>query len=183
MSNELTKGWWSLVLRGVLAIAVGMIALTRPGITLLVLLTLFVFYSLADGLAAIVAASRAIRLGDRFSLLLIEGIVDILAGLAALFWPALTLLTLILLIGFWALVRGFVEVLLAIRLRKVVRGEWLLVTGGILSILFGLFVVGAPVAGALVLAQWIAIYTLIFGVVLVVPGFRLHQWLHGSITR
>jgi uncharacterized membrane protein HdeD (DUF308 family) len=183
MSNELPKGWWSLVVRGVLSIAVGMIALMRPGITLLVLLSLFVFYSLLDGVAAIAAAFRAIRFGARFSLLLIEGLADILAGLAALFWPSLTLLVLILLIGLWALVRGFVEVLLAMRLRKIVRGEWLLAASGILSIAFGLFVIWAPMAGAFVLAQWIAVYALLFGFALIVLGFRLHQWLLGVTTR
>ena len=123
-------------------LAVGAIVLTRFGITSLVLLTLFGFYSLTDGAAALVAGLRAIRVGDRFSLLLIERrAVDSCAGLATLFCSALTLLTLVLLSGFWTMLRRVIDS---------VRG------------LCGL---GAD-RRAVVLAQ--------FGVVLIVPGLRLH---------
>jgi uncharacterized membrane protein HdeD (DUF308 family) len=76
-------------------------------------------------------------------------------------------------ISAWALITGIFEIMAAIRLRREIRGEWLLALSGVLSVLFGLFVFFFPLAGALAIALTIGIYSLAFGVLFIALGFRL----------
>jgi uncharacterized membrane protein HdeD (DUF308 family) len=172
----LAKHWWSPVLRGLVAIVVGIIALALPGITLGVLVILFGAYSLIDGIAAVLAAYRSSRLGERWGVLLFEGVAGILAGAVTFSWPAITALVLIYLIGAWALLTGVLEVVAAVRLRKHIAGEWLLALSGIASVLFGILVMTVPLAGAVAIALWVGIYSLVFGVILIGFGIRLRAW-------
>jgi uncharacterized membrane protein HdeD (DUF308 family) len=172
----LARHWWSPVLRGLVAILVGIIALALPGITLGVLVILFGAYSLIDGIAALVAAYRSSRSGERWGVLLFEGVVGILAGIVAFLWPAITALVLIYLIGVWALLTGVLELVAAVRLRKHIAGEWLLALSGIVSVLFGILVMAVPLVGVLAIAVWVGIYSLVFGVILIGFGIRLRAW-------
>jgi uncharacterized membrane protein HdeD (DUF308 family) len=183
----LAKHWWSPVLRGLVAIVVGIIALALPGITLSILVTLFGIYSLIDGIAAVMAAYRSSTMGERWGALLFEGVAGIIAGAVMFLWPAITALVLIYLIGAWALLTGVLELVAAVRLRKHIAGEWLLALGGIASVLFGVLVLAVPLAGALAIALWVGIYSLVFGVILIGFGFRLRAWskhpgIAGSMT-
>jgi uncharacterized membrane protein HdeD (DUF308 family) len=172
----LARHWWSPVLRGLVAILVGIIALALPGITLGVLVILFGAYSLIDGIAALLAAYRSSRSGERWGVLLFEGVAGIIAGVVTFSWPAITALVLIYLIGFWALLTGVLEIAAAVRLRKHIAGEWLLALAGIASVLFGILVMAVPLAGALAIALWVGIYSLVFGVILIGFGIRLRAW-------
>jgi uncharacterized membrane protein HdeD (DUF308 family) len=91
----LARNWWVLALRGLTAIVFGVLAFVWPGITLWVLVLLFGAYMLVDGTFAIVAAVRAAGREARWWLLLIEGVLGVLAGLVAVFWPGLTALALL----------------------------------------------------------------------------------------
>jgi uncharacterized membrane protein HdeD (DUF308 family) len=127
----------------------------------------------ADGVLAIVSAVRRRGTTDEWGMLLLEGIVGVAAGLVTLFWPGITALTLLYVIAFWALLTGVLEIAAAIRLRKLITGEWLLALGGVASIVFGVAIALFPAAGALALVLWIGAYMLLFGALLVGLGFRL----------
>jgi uncharacterized membrane protein HdeD (DUF308 family) len=176
MKLLLAEHWWSPVLRGLLAIVVGIIALAMPGITLGALVLLFGAYALVDGIAAIIAAYRSSRAHERWGMLLFEGVVGIVTAAITAAWPAITALALVYLIGAWALVTGVLEIATAIRLRQYIAGEWLLALSGIASMLFGILVLAAPLAGAIAIALWVGIYALVFGVILVAFGLRLRSW-------
>jgi uncharacterized membrane protein HdeD (DUF308 family) len=103
----------------------------------------------------------------------LTGILGIAAGLIAMFWPGITALVLIMFIGAWAIVRGVMEILAAIQLRKQIEGEWLLVLAGVLSVLFGLGVLIFPGTGALALIWLIAIYAIAIGIVMIMLALRL----------
>jgi PAS domain S-box-containing protein len=102
----LAEEWWTLALRGVLAIIVGLIALFFPGVTLAAFVLLFAAYMLVDGIFALIAGFRAARRHERSWPLFLEGVADILAGVIAFFWPGITLLVLVFLVGFWAIFSG-----------------------------------------------------------------------------
>jgi uncharacterized membrane protein HdeD (DUF308 family) len=179
MRVVLARNWWSLVIRGIAGIIFGILTFVWPGMTVTALVFLFAAYALVDGVVSLVGAVRAAEAHDRWGALLLEGIVGIAAAIATILWPGITALSLVFVIAAWAIITGVAEIAAAVRLRKHIHGEWLLALAGILSILFGVFVVAMPIAGALVIAIWIGAYALVFGVTLVALGFRLRSWLRG----
>jgi len=176
MEFALSRNWWLLVVRGVLAVLFGVMALLWPGLTFLVLVLFFGAYALLDGIAALVSAVSGHHGRDRWWALLFEGIVGIAAGGITLFWPGITELALLAVIAFWAMATGIFEILTAIRLRRQMEGEWTLGLAGALSFVFGALVVLMPRAGALALVWLIAAYAILFGVLLIALGFQLRNW-------
>ena len=172
MSALLAQNWWAVALRGVFAILFGLIALVWPGVTIASLVLLFAAYMLVDGVFAIVSAMRAAAHHERWGLLVLEGACDIAAGAIALVWPGITVLTFVFLSAAWAIISGGLMLGAAFRLAKD-HGRWWLALGGIVSIVWGVLLIMAPGAAALVMTWWLGGYALIFGVMLLVLGFRL----------
>jgi uncharacterized membrane protein HdeD (DUF308 family) len=167
----LATNWWALLLRGIAAVLFGLAALFWPGLTLFVLIVFFGAYTLVDGIFAIVAGLRGS--GSRRWLLLAEGVLGVLAGLIAFFWPGITALVLLYVIVAWAIFTGILKVVMAIWLRREIENEWLMVLSGVLSVLFGVILAVLPGVGLLSLVWLVGIYALIFGVALIVLGFRV----------
>ena len=176
----LAGNWWALLLRGIAAVVFGLAALFWPGLTLFVLIVSFGAYALVDGTLAILAGIRGSE-GSRW-LLLAEGVFGVLAGLAAFLWPGMTAVVLLLLISAWAIFTGLLKVVMAIFFGREVENAWLMGLSGVLSILFGVVLAAWPGAGLLSLVWLIGIYALIFGVALIVLGFRArgHRQANGS---
>jgi uncharacterized membrane protein HdeD (DUF308 family) len=176
MLEYFSRYWWAVALRGALAVVFGVVAWIWPDITVRALVLLFGFYALVDGLlalAALVVGGQLVR--DRRGWLLVEGIAGIAAGIVSFVWPGITALVLLYLIAAWAIATGVLEVVAAVILRRELRGEWLLALGGIISVLFGLFLVIRPGDGAIAVAWLIGLYAIIFGIALIALGFRLRQ--------
>ncbi|QIL90404.1 HdeD family acid-resistance protein [Microbulbifer harenosus] len=182
--RALTDNWWVALLRGLFAILFGVLTFVWPGITLLSLVILFGVYSLMDGIVAIYGAIKGRGEVSRSSLwwLLFVGITGIAAGIVTFFYPQVTALVLVIFIGAWALVRGIFEIIGAIRLRKEIDHEWLLIFAGLLSVIFGLVLLLKPGAGALALLWLIGSYAILFGLILVWLAFRLRKLGKASLT-
>jgi uncharacterized membrane protein HdeD (DUF308 family) len=176
MPLVLAHNWWSVVIRGFIAILFGILTLAWPGITVGALVILFGVYALIDGIVNLAGARKASKAHERWGVLVIEGIVGIAAALVTFAWPAITAIVLVYVIAAWAVVTGIFEIMAAIRLRKHISGEWLLGLAGVASIVFGVLLMAAPLVGALVIAIWIGVYALIFGGMLVGLGLRLRSW-------
>lgn len=172
MSAVLAENWWAIAIRGLLGICFGMIALFLPGVTMLSLVLVFSAYALIDGIFAIIAAVRAAREHERWGLLVLEGIVNIVTAGIAFFWPGITVVAFVLLLAAWAILSGGLMLTSAFRL-NIDHGRWWLALGGIVSIVYGALLIVAPLVGALVLTWWLGAYALIFGATLVVLAFRL----------
>ena len=172
MSNLLAQNWWAIALRGVFAIIFGIIALFMPGAALLALVLLFAAYMLVDGILAIIAGVRAARQHERWGWLIVEGIVDLIAGGIAVVWPLVTVIAFVFLMGAWAIVSGALLFGASFRLH-IPHGRWLMALGGAISIIWGVLLIIWPLIGALVLTWWMAAYALFFGVALLVLAFRL----------
>ena len=173
--DDLARHWWVVALRGLAAVLFGVLAFVWPGMTLAVLVLLFGAYALVDGILAIVVAVRG---GTDHRLVMgLEGVVGVLAGLAAFVFPGLTALVLLYIIAFWAILTGVLEVVAAVRLRRVITNEWGLIIGGVLSVLFGILLIAAPGAGALAVVFLIGAYAVLFGVTMLMLswGLRSHE--------
>ena len=178
MSEALARNWWAIALRGALAIVFGVAALALPGVTMLSLVLVFAAFAVVDGVLAIVAAVRSARRHQRWGLLVLEGLVDIAAGVLAFLWPGLTILIFVMIVAAWALVTGVLMTAAAFRL-DLDHGRWWLALGGLASIAYGVLLIVAPLIGALVLTWWLGAYALVFGVFLLILAFRLRA-RHGG---
>jgi uncharacterized membrane protein HdeD (DUF308 family) len=176
MAHALAKNWWMLLLRGIAAIIFGLLALAWPGMTLLTLILFYGAYVLVDGVLAIVAAITGGAPMPRWWLAIV-GLLGVAAGLLTFLMPGLTAILLLYFIAGWAIATGALQIIGAIRLRKEIDNEWLLILGGIVSVLFGAAMMAAPGAGALALITVIGIYAVIIGVLLVALSFRLKKTL------
>jgi len=175
MVIALASRWWTLAARGIAAILFGILTFISPGLSLFALVILFGAWAFADGVFNLVMALRT-RKGERWGWLVLEGVTSIIVGILTFFWPGITALSLLFLIAAWSVVTGIAEVVAAIRLRKLIRGEWLLGLSGVLSIVFGLLLFAFPGAGALAVIFWIGAYSIVFGSLLVALAFRLRAW-------
>jgi uncharacterized membrane protein HdeD (DUF308 family) len=173
MLAELARNWWVLLVRGLAAIIFGVLAFVWPGITLLAFVILFGAYALADGAMAIAWAITG-RGGERpwWGMLLV-GLAGVAAGLVTFLWPGITAVSLLVVIAAWAIVRGVLEIVAAVRLRNAIRNEWLLALAGALSVLWGVLLIVRPAAGALAMVWLIGAFAVAFGIVAVWLAVRL----------
>jgi uncharacterized membrane protein HdeD (DUF308 family) len=113
----------------------------------------------------------------------IVGLLGIAAGVVTFMWPAITALTLLMIIAAWAVVMGIFQIVAAVRLRKVIEGEWWLGLSGLLSVIFGIAMFAQPGAGALAVIWVIGAYAILFGILLIALGVRLKQYAPGTVAR
>jgi uncharacterized membrane protein HdeD (DUF308 family) len=160
-----------LIVRGAISITLGVLAMAWPGITIAALVGIFALYAILDGTASLVLGPGRSHGGSWAHVL--QGVVGVAAGVLTIIWPDVTALALVLFIGAWAVVTGALELVAAVRLRKVIKGEWLLALSGVLSLIFGALVFAFPAAGAISIAWLLGIYAVAAGLVLVTLGLRL----------
>ncbi len=174
--RSLGNNWWLMLLRGLCAVIFGILAFAWPNITLFVLVILFGVYVLVDGLLTLVSVIRG-RPSKKTSAplwwLLIAGVAGIVAGLLTFAYPQVTELVLVFFIGAWALVCGVFEIIGAIKLRREINHEWLLIIAGLLSVLFGVVILLYPGAGALALLWLIGGYAILLGLLMIWLSLRL----------
>ncbi|MCU1499053.1 MAG: hypothetical protein JWM47_3006 [Acidimicrobiales bacterium] len=189
MMTAADGSWRRNALRGLAAVAFGVLALIWPGLTLLVLVLLFGAYALFDGVTLIssVFTSASDEPTQAKTVLAVRGAVGVVAGLVTFLWPGITALALLFVIAAWAVVNGVLEIAAAIRLRKEMKHEWLLVATGILSIVFGVLLAITPGAGALAITWLIGWFAILSGSLRLALAWRLHHMeheghLHGPIS-
>jgi uncharacterized membrane protein HdeD (DUF308 family) len=170
---QLARWWWTFIVRGVLAIAFGVLAFFAPGLGIAVLVGLFAAWALIDGVTNLVTGFGSRATDRSWWLEILEGIVSIIAGVLALLFPVFAAEVLVIIIAAWAIVTGAFEIFAAIRLREQIKGEFWLGLAGLASILFGVILFVFPGAGALSLVWLIGSFALVFGVFLVILGWRL----------
>lgn len=158
-------------LRGAFAILFGVLALVWPGLTLVALVVLWGAYTLVDGASELYLAitHKDVAHGAL-------GALGVVAGLVALFWPGITALVLLVVIAVWAIVGGVLEIVTAIRLRKVVKHERFLALSGLLSVVLGIILLATPSTGALALVVTIGAFAILWGIVLVLLSLRLRKF-------
>jgi len=172
LADILTRNWWVLLLRGLAAIAFGVMTWLMPSASLAVLVLLFAAFALVDGIFGVWLAIAGRKEHEDWWTMLLWGLVGIGAGVLTLLAPSITALALLFYIAIWAIATGVLQIAMAIRLRKEISGEWLLALAGLASVVFGVLLILQPGVGALAVLWLIASYAVIFGVLLVLLAFR-----------
>ena len=172
LANILSRYWWMTLLRGLVGILFGFLLFAKPGISLVSLVIVFGAYALVDGFANVVTAIGGRKEHPSWWILLLAGIAGIVIGILTFYNPAVTALALLFYIAIWAIVTGVLEIMAAVRLRKEIEGEFWLGLAGALSVLFGMFLVARPAAGALAVLWVIATYAIVFGVILIALALK-----------
>lgn len=166
--------WQAIALRGVVGVLFGLLALFAPVTTALSLVLVFSIYLMADGFLAIASAFKAMRARHSWGLLALEGVANIVASLALFFMPGLGMVAFVAIVAVWALFAGGVKLVTAMRRGPVPARGWLAFSA-VVSLLFGVVLILAPMAGAVVLTWWLGIYGLVFGAVLLFLAFQLRS--------
>lgn len=176
MAIVLAQNWWILALRGVAAIIFSILAFAFPNQTIITLALFFGAYAMVDGIFAIISAIKAPEGYKHWRSLLLEGIIGVVIGAITFFLPYATALAVVIFIAVWATATGILEIVAAIRLRREITNEWVLILTGALSLLFGIVLVAMPDVGAVALVWVIGTYAFVFGVMMLVLALRLRSW-------
>lgn len=174
MKTFSTWRWWTVALRGLVAIAFGILSLIAPEVAFVTLAVLFGIFAIVDGVLALGLARRVG--GYPRSAIVVRGLLSLAAGIVALVWPSITAFALLVLIGIWAIASGIFEIVTAILMRQQLEHEWLLATEGVVSVGFGVVLLVSPLAGAVVLGLWVGAYALVLGAFEFGTGLRLRSY-------
>lgn len=179
MSSILHRGvsrtGWLLVFYGVISILFGISALVWPGGTVIALTWAFGVMALAEGIISVFALFNR-HLAMSRGWLIVYALASIVFGLLAIWHPLAVVNVLLLFLAAWLIVAGIYRIVFAIRVRKEITGEWMIALSGVLAILLGGLFAAYPVAGLLTVAIWIGVAALVYGVLQVVAGVRVHKW-------
>ncbi len=185
MSNQFKSTSTQLIVLGVLAIIVGIIAIAWPNVTILALVIIFAIYAfVAAGWEAVIAFSSR-SAGPVIGHLLL-GLIDIAAGVVALVWPGPTALVLVLIVGIWAFVGGFFEIFAGFQSGETAGTRAMFILGGLISIAFGVLLFARPGVGAVTLALLFGLFSLVYGfsqITLGIEARRTGKTLHSVLDQ
>ena len=179
LSSFYQRSWWSLMIRGVVAVIFGLLALLWPDKTLDFLTTLFGVFVLVVGLVATIGAIMHRRESDNWWLILIPGIAGIVIGIISIAMPPFTQTVIIYLIAIWSLVSGLGQIYSAMKIRKDVEGEWIPILIGIISVVLGVILFVRPRDAAATVMWLVGLFVLVLGILWIIMGFRVRRWLGG----
>ncbi len=175
MSLVLIEHWWTLTLRGLLAILFGIVALLWPPAATFAIVFLFAAFAVVEGIFALVASfGWGLPARERI-LLIVTGILGLAVGAGAVLVPGLLAVVLVLIVAWWAILTGILQIIVAIEFRKLVPNDWLLALGGVLAIVFGVLLIWRPLAGILTLGLLFGFYALLAGFIMTALGLRMRR--------
>lgn len=172
-TSMVSRIWWAIALRGVLAILFGIVALFYTGSTLLALVYVFGVFAVLNGVFAIVAAVRAGEAHQRWGWLIVAGVVGVAAGVVSFVWPGITALAVVFLVAAWAIISGVAEIGFALSFPDTLAHPWLAALSGAISVLYGIVLAVWPRSGAVALTWLLGIYAIAYGASLLYYAYRM----------
>ena len=173
MLSDISHKWWLFLIRGLVAIIFGILALTWPEETWLTLVVVCGVLALMDGFFNIITGIDFFRKFGFWWVVLLEGTLGIAVGFLTLLWPKSASNVLFYFIATWAVIKGCPEIMAATWIRHWIKGEWSMILAGTLSIILGILLFVEPGAGLVGLVWVIGLYAIVFGIMLITLAFRL----------
>lgn len=174
MLETLQKNWWLIAVRGVLAVIFGVLALASPYIVIFSLITFFAFFAVLSGFFILTLAFLGET--DNKGLRIIEGLIFLGAGIVVLLNPVSALGGIMIFIAAWAILSGLIHIIGAIKMRKVITNEWLMILNGVVSIIFGILLAGNLIQGAGVMLMVFGAFAILSGIFSIMLSFRIKTY-------
>jgi len=174
VARAITANWWVLLLRGLVALAFGIVAFAYPFSAVGAFIIVFGAFAFADGVLTIFQAFRFAH-PERWSwwYVILQGLAGIAIAAVVFFYPGLAAATFGVLIALWAIFTGVLEIGAGLRLRRDVAGEIFLIVAGALSVVVGAVLFYYPLGATLAFVYVVAAYAVVAGIALIVLAFRL----------
>lgn len=177
METQIRQSWGMWLWRGIVSLLFGLVALISPFATLESLVMLAAAFIFVDGIFAFFSLFS--HRGSPFLwTALLESLAGILVGIALFFWPGIALLTFLYFVAGWALISGVVEIVAAVRLRKVIEREWALGLAGFTSIIYAFALLAFPGLGLIAMSWMLGAYAVIFGILMINTSINVRREQH-----
>lgn len=171
----LARGWWVLVVYGVIALLFGVLAITQPLGAAVGLAWALGVMALVEGGASVIALfDRNAHISRGW--LAFYAVVSLLFGIVAITNPLAVASILLVILAVWLVLAGIFRIMLAIRIRKHIQGEWMIALSGVLSLLLGVLFILSPLQGLVVTTLWIGVLAILYGALQIAAGWRLRKW-------
>ncbi|WP_141735342.1 HdeD family acid-resistance protein [Oligoflexus tunisiensis] len=177
METQIGRSWTLWLVRGIVALLFGLVALISPFATLTSLVMVAAAFMVVDGIFAFFSLFSR-RDSPFFWTSFFEALVGVALGVLLLMWPGVALLTFLYVLAAWAVVTGVFEIVSAVRLRKVIEREWALGLAGLASIVFGVAVLVFPGLGMVATSWMLGGYAIIFGVLMMNIAINVRRVQH-----
>lgn len=163
--------WWHLLLEGIMALIIGLLLVSFPRQTTIVLIQLLGLYWLVTGILALVSLFID---RSQWGWKLFAGILGILAGLVVVrhpLWSAfLVPFTIVIILGVQAIIQGVIELIQAFQ-----GGGWSAALLGVINIIFGIFILSAPLIATAAFPVVLGIVAIILGLLAIFGSFRARE--------
>ena len=169
-----SRNWWVFLIGGIAAVVFGVLAFMNPGIALLLLAIYFAAYILVDG-AVNIWGALSNRGGDGWLALLALGVLGVLAGGYALLYPPASMIALIFIVSFVAMLIGLTSIYLGWKIRAETDNEWVLFLVGGLSVLFSVVMMVKPGVAGVSIAYMVASWAILIGVLRIWFGLKVRN--------
>lgn len=174
MMESLQKSWWLVTVRGVLALLFGLLALFSPYIVIFSLITFFAFFAILSGFFILTLAFLGET--DNKGLRILEGLIFLGAGIVVFLNPVSALGGIMIFIAAWAILSGLIQIIGAVKLRKVISNEWFMILNGVISIIFGIVLAGNLVTGAGVMLMIFGAFAILSGIFTIILSFKIKSY-------
>lgn len=174
MGNKMmSRYWWVMLLRGILAVVFALLAFFWTGLTLEVLVLLFAIFAIGEGVFAIGASIEASKHHEKWGTFLLEGVLGIIAGVIIISWPGISVAIFVYLIALWALITGLVEILVGGTVEITPTAKSMIILVGVLSLILGVVMLAYPAATITILIWLLGVYALIAGIAMIIFSVQL----------
>jgi len=173
----LSSVWWIVLLRGLTVSVLGILLLFNPGSTLITIMLFLGAYWFIDGIFTIINSLQGRKTMKGWGLGIFSGVLGVIAGLVVFVHPfaaaVLTQVFLIYFLAFMAIANGVSSIVTGIKLRKELENEWTIILGGILTVIFGILLLGKPLVGSTLLLWLLGIIAVVGGIAIISLAFKV----------
>ncbi len=177
IQQTIGRSWWLILLFGIVSTLFGVMALVNPMAAGASLTWAIGILAVAEGVVGLIGAFNR-NSGVSRGWMVFYALISLVFGAMAIANPVSMAASIVMVAGAWFLVSGVMRVVFAIRVRKEIDNEWMLILGGVLGVVLGFLLLAAPLAGMIVGVIWIGVGALVYGLLQIYAAFKVRKLPH-----